>query len=176
MTSRKSWLFTWQCTRRRIGVCVSKNVAYLRNMVITVREDFHLESPLERDYPHWGSLWFFLSLVRNFPGTKLPFSQNFFHNKQTLPLRRDSYGQVSIWAAFIAAGSTFCPRRWSHLYTLTTHFSNCHYNSPPICALDLTCGLRLFTGNFWHTQHVAPSQPLGHYIVSVVQYRCWLNF
>jgi hypothetical protein len=41
-----------------------------------------------------------------FPGTKLPFSQNLFHNKPTLPLRRDNYGLVSIWAAFIAPGSS----------------------------------------------------------------------
>lgn len=73
-----------------------------------------------------------------FPGTKLPFSENLFHNKLTLPLGRDSFGLVSIWAAFIAPGSTFCPRRWSQLYTLTLHFSNCHYNSSPIWALDLS--------------------------------------
>lgn len=161
MTNRKTRLFTWHCTMRQTGICVSKNVAYLRSMVITIREDFHLESPVERDYPNWGSPWFFLSREA-FPGTKLPFSQNFFHNKLTLPLRRDSYGLVAIWAAFIAPGSTSCPRRWSQLYTLTLHFSNCHCNSPPIWALDLTCGLIPFTSNFWHTQHIAPSHSLGH--------------
>lgn len=58
-----------------------------------------------------------------FPGTKLPFSQNLFLNKLTLPLRTDSYGLVSMWAVFIAQGSTFCPRRWKQLYTPTLHFS-----------------------------------------------------
>jgi hypothetical protein len=108
VTNRITSAFTWQCTVRRIGLYMSKNVAFRRNVVIIIREDFHLESPLERDYPHWGSPWFSLSLVRYFAGLRSHSARIAdSHNKLTLPPKRDSNGLVSIWAAFTAPGSTF---------------------------------------------------------------------
>jgi hypothetical protein len=155
VTNRKTWLFTWECTKRVQKCCLSSQYDDYNS------GGFPFGIPIGKRLSSLRVAVVFPQSREAFPGTKLPFGQNLFHNKLTVPLRRDSYGLASIWAAFIAPGSTFRPRRWSQLYTLKLHFSNCHYNSPSIWALDLTRGL-LFISNFWHTQHVTTSHPLGH--------------